>query len=177
MAADDPKRENAMGMLGEQAIRLLRDDWNTLGPQALAEEIYAIFNSDEPVNITSPLTIAPQGNVQVPPLTINNSNNFPTSIVINNPPFPQFPNFQFPSFDLNTGGITSNLQLGDLIFKQTGGTTIDQITVPQDPWGLGDCQAASGNITVNGQSDCSTPCNCFTGGGGGGTGSCQDIVF
>ena len=38
-----------MGMLGEQAIRLLRDDWNTLGPQALAEEIYAIFNSDTPL--------------------------------------------------------------------------------------------------------------------------------
>lgn len=48
--------------------RLLRVDWNRMGPQALAQELAACFNSDEPITITSPVTIGPTGDD--PPLTL-----------------------------------------------------------------------------------------------------------
>lgn len=58
-----------MGLLQNQAIRLLREDW----PDAteLAEELFAIFNADDPVE-TGPLsTTIPQDSTQ-PAQVINN---------------------------------------------------------------------------------------------------------
>ena len=155
-----------MGILKEQSIRLLRDDWNSLGVQAAMEEVYAVFNSDAPINIDSPVTISPQGNPQVPPLTITNNNEFPTSFVINNPEFPPFPQFPQITDDLNNNQIGRNIDLGDMLlggttFKNvfqelppvTSGTKLDQVVVPNSPLGLGNYSRFGDNITINSRGD------------------------
>lgn len=49
-----------MGIFKDQAIRLLRWPWPT--PRQLAQELFAIFDSDDPITIDSPLTIErPEG--------------------------------------------------------------------------------------------------------------------
>lgn len=58
-----------MAIFADQIQRLLRVDWNKRGgAQALAQEIAAIFRSDSPITITSPLTLGPSGDNS--PLTI-----------------------------------------------------------------------------------------------------------
>jgi hypothetical protein len=49
-----------MSLLGNRAIRLMRENWRT--PRALAEELYAIFSAKEPVELEDTLTIrVPEG--------------------------------------------------------------------------------------------------------------------
>jgi hypothetical protein len=68
-----------MGILKKQALRLLRETWT--GPQELAEEIFAILSSDEPIEIDSPVRItAPQGS-NWPPLTVRQFGQNPATIV------------------------------------------------------------------------------------------------
>ncbi len=64
-----------MAIFAEQAQRLLRINWNKRGgAEALAQELAAIFRSDDPITITSPLTLGPSGD------------NSPLTIVTNTPP-------------------------------------------------------------------------------------------
>jgi hypothetical protein len=67
------KIEVAMGIWAKQVPRLLRTNWNRMGAQALAQEIAAIFNSEEPIEITSPVKLGPAG--EDPPLTITTNTN------------------------------------------------------------------------------------------------------
>lgn len=62
-----------MGIWAKQVPRLLRTNWNRMGAQALAQEIAAIFNSEEPIEITSPVKLGPTG--EDPPLTITTNTN------------------------------------------------------------------------------------------------------
>jgi hypothetical protein len=57
-----------MGLFAKQSIRLLRERWNDA--TELAEEIYAILNNDEPLQIDGPVTI--NNNTSGPGITINN---------------------------------------------------------------------------------------------------------
>ncbi len=57
-----------MSIFAKQVPRLMRVDWNRMGPQALAQEIAAIWLSDEPIEITSPVKLTSDGNDS--PLTI-----------------------------------------------------------------------------------------------------------
>lgn len=74
-----------MGILGDQAIRLLRDDWGGGGTKQLAEELFTIFTADVPVKVDSPLEITIKGQrIDQPPLSIFNYTPSPTSLAINN---------------------------------------------------------------------------------------------
>jgi hypothetical protein len=58
-----------MAIFGESSVRLLREDWPT--PTALAQELYAIFNSDSTIEVTSPVRIS--GSTPEAPLQIINN--------------------------------------------------------------------------------------------------------
>lgn len=47
-----------MAIFGNASVRLLREDWPN--PTALAQELFAIFNSDNVIDITSPVKITAQ---------------------------------------------------------------------------------------------------------------------
>jgi len=71
-----------MGLLKDEAIRLLREKW----PNAsmLAEELFAILNSDLPTGIDGPLTIDNQSPDQ-PALIIRQFGDSPIDIVVQRP--------------------------------------------------------------------------------------------
>lgn len=80
-----------MALLTNFVPRLLRVNWNKAGgAQALAQELAACFQSDDPIVITSPLTLGPTDGD--PPLTIvtntlpNGTTPEPISIVQNAAP-------------------------------------------------------------------------------------------
>lgn len=82
-----------MGFLRNQIGRLLRQKWGS-NADLLAEEIAAIFNSDEPIEIDSPVVITTNNNEA--PLTIRNFGDTDNSINIERgvPPgiyFPEIP--------------------------------------------------------------------------------------
>jgi hypothetical protein len=86
-----------MGIFKKQSIRLRREKWQNA--DELAEEIYGILNSDEPIEITSPVTI--NNTTGAPGLTINQHGDTDQGMVINRfpePPtqFPDIPPFDFP---------------------------------------------------------------------------------
>lgn len=88
-----------MGILGDQAMRLLRESWAS--PNELAEELFAMFTSDRPVTIDSPLIIN-NTSADGPPITINQGGSNDQTIVINRdspdpPDVPDFPDFDFPT--------------------------------------------------------------------------------
>ena len=94
-----------MGLYRDQAIRLLREDWGSIN-EAM-EELYAIFTSDVPVQIDSPVTITAGPNSNSPPLTLRNFGNSEQIINIERSALqPNFPNF--PGFD--------PADIGDYIF-------------------------------------------------------------
>jgi hypothetical protein len=59
-----------VAIFGNQVIRLLREKWPTA--TGLAEELYALLQSDTPIEVTSPLDVKQQ-NPNVPAMTITNS--------------------------------------------------------------------------------------------------------
>lgn len=93
-----------MGFLKKQSIRLMRESW--ANANELAEEMRAIFNSEEPMEFDGPITIN-NNNPDQSAITIRNGGNGPT-ITINNQPdppiqFPDYPPIDFPPFD---GSVT-----------------------------------------------------------------------
>ena len=90
------------GIFGDQALRLLRDDWPDA--QTLAEELYAIFTSTTPTTLQGPVTINNSSNQ--PDLTTNNYGSGPGGITINKQPFPGPP--------LPPGG--SPIEFGNITF-------------------------------------------------------------
>ncbi len=78
-----------MAILREQSIRLLRTKWKEA--QSLAEEVYAILNSDTPFTIDGPVTINNQ--TGGPAVTINqtNDNSQVFNVTRTDPGTPQLP--------------------------------------------------------------------------------------
>lgn len=87
-----------MGFLKRQSIRLMRESWHDANE--LAEEMRAIFNSEEPVVFDTPVVI--NNNTSEPGITINNGGDGPTIQVNNNPgppiQFPEYPPIDIPDF-------------------------------------------------------------------------------
>lgn len=86
-----------MGLFKKQSIRLMREDWGS--PKELAEEVYAILNSDEPIEIDSPVTITNTTNS--PPLTLRQFGGTDNGIRIEKYPeppgeFDDVPPLEFP---------------------------------------------------------------------------------
>lgn len=138
-----------MGLFREQASRLLREKW--ANPSLLAEELYAMFTSDEPVTIDSPLTVtAPEGS-QSPPLTLRNFGDDPAMMQFQHQ---QLPPFFFPDLpplpDPGSGG-----GVGDFIFTNYYGDGSGETFVNPPPGR----DPSPGTGTVIGVS---------SGGGGGG---------
>lgn len=89
-----------MGLLKDQAVRLLRNAWRT--PQALAEELWSILNSDTGTVIDGPVTINNRSDQS--PLTINQFGGGDLGITIvrrQDPAAPQYPG----SVDLGGGTL------------------------------------------------------------------------
>jgi hypothetical protein len=85
-----------MGIFRKQSMRLRREDWSS--PLELAEEIYAILNSDEPIEIDGRVIINNDGDST--PLTINQYGGDGDIIEISRrdePPvqFPELPPLEF----------------------------------------------------------------------------------
>lgn len=101
-----------MGFFRDQASRLLREKW--ANPSMLAEELYAMFTGDEPINIDSPVTITAGPNSTVPPLTVRNYGDDPAMIQLQRQ---QFPPIDFPAFppipSEGVGDVTYVNQYGD----------------------------------------------------------------
>lgn len=91
-----------MAIFRKQSIRLLREKWTD--PQNLAEEIFGILNSDEPIEIDGPVTI--NNNTDQSPLTINNYSNSDDDVTINRYPDdpPDLPNYPPPP-PMDTGDV------------------------------------------------------------------------
>lgn len=88
-----------MGIFGDQAMRLLREKWGTR-VDPFAEELFAIFRSEKPVQFDSPIQIT--NNTTEPAVTVNNNSTGDT-IQVNNQPsppiqFPQLPPVNIPDF-------------------------------------------------------------------------------
>lgn len=94
-----------MGLMRDQAIRLLRDDWGGGGTKQLAEELYSMLTGDDPIQVDSPMSITVKGNRNYAPLTVNN-----------------FTGSQF-AIDITNGGFNIGDQTVDLGGNQFGGTT------------------------------------------------------
>lgn len=86
-----------MGILTDQAIRLLKTRWRD--PNQLAEELYAILTSDAPVNISGPVTITNSSGE--PDLTIDHQGAGDYSVVIRKATRPDinFPDLPFLPID------------------------------------------------------------------------------
>lgn len=78
-----------MSIFGDESERLLRESWS--GPDELAEELYAIFTSTQPLQ-TGPIQITNPPGSTVPPIAIDNLGNTTTSVSITTNPSPT-PNF------------------------------------------------------------------------------------
>jgi hypothetical protein len=74
-----------VGFLKDQAIRLLRESWSR--PKELAEELFAIFDSDTPFTIDGPLTINNTSPTE-PAIRIRQFGDSPINIVIQRPEVP-----------------------------------------------------------------------------------------
>lgn len=101
-----------MGFMRDQASRLIREKW--ANPNLLAEELYAMFTSDDPVNIDSPVTITSPTTSNDAPLTLRNFGNTDNIIdivqsnpPINFPPLPPLPDIPpLPPLEFPPGTIT-----------------------------------------------------------------------
>ncbi len=94
-----------MGLFRNQVGRLLRNKWPNA--QLLAEELFALLSSDEPIEIDSPVIIT--SNTGSPPLTLRNFGSDDSMIdIVRAPPdridFPDIPPLTLPALD--TGSIT-----------------------------------------------------------------------
>jgi hypothetical protein len=76
-----------MGIFGDQALRLLREDW--ANPKMLADELFAIFTSTDPMTLTGPVTI--DNTTNQPGLTVRNFGDGNTSMQIQKQPLPPIP--------------------------------------------------------------------------------------
>lgn len=116
-----------MGIFGKQSIRLLRKKW--VNPMQLAREIFAILNSDDPIEITSPVTI--DNSTTEPGITINQTGGNQTVIQTNAvpapsttnseiklPPVPNVGEYQITQYYYNGTGETWS---GDNGTNDTGG--------------------------------------------------------
>lgn len=142
-----------MAFLRDQAIRLLREKWNS--PQLLAEELFAIFASDVPFTIDGPVTINNPG--PLPAITINNGGLGDAAFSYNRESQPQdIPGFTFPGLggipplpgvSPPNFGIVNNITLGSdgIIYETTG--PADQPLPPGTPVGGG---GAGGGSTLMG---------------------------
>ncbi len=85
-----------MGLFTNQISRLMRNRWPNA--QLLAEELFAILSSDEPIVIDSPVQITASDGA--PPLTLRNFGTSDTMIqtVRGTPDFPEFP--ELPALDI-----------------------------------------------------------------------------
>lgn len=90
-----------MGILADQAFRLLREEWSGAGgAQELSQELYLILTSPDPVQITSPVQITNPTND--PAISIANTN----------------PDGTAPAFNITgpvDGAITFNNAFGDTV--------------------------------------------------------------
>jgi hypothetical protein len=118
------------GFFGDQAMRLLREWWGSLrydgrkesGAKDLAEELYSMFQADQPQTTDQPVIITPASTV--PALTINN-NVGGTSVNVNGGDF-SFGgggDFTVNGGNLTLGGTNTTIQ-GNTITFNAGGTTI-----------------------------------------------------
>lgn len=70
-----------MGVLFDQAERLLREKWASV--QLLAEELFAIFRQQDATNIDTPVKVQPGPGVTLPAITINTTDTGGSQIVFN----------------------------------------------------------------------------------------------
>mgnify|MGYP000909049653 CR=1 FL=1 len=114
-----------MGFLKRQSIRLMRESWHDANE--LAEEMRAIFNSEEPIVFDQPITI--NNNTGEPAITINNGGNGPTIEINNNPTppiqFPDYPPITIPDFP----------EIPPTIIYNNDGTIVDGDGEPVDQGG------------------------------------------
>ena len=83
-----------MGILVDQAVRLMRESWNS--PKELAEELYAMFMSDQPVKIDTPVQIV-NNTTNQPAVTIYQGGKLDDAVTINRrAPASQRSNFEPP---------------------------------------------------------------------------------
>lgn len=98
-----------MGFLKDAVVRLMREKWKDANE--LAEEITAIFNSEEPMTFDGPITI--NNNTDGPAITINNGSTGDTISINNHPiPPPQFPGY--PPVNIpDIGGTITNVTINN----------------------------------------------------------------
>jgi hypothetical protein len=102
-----------VGIFGNQALRLLREKWSS--PNELAEELYAILNSNVPMTLTGPVTINNSSPTK-PALTVRNFGqndqgvNIQKRPLLQGPNFPPIPGITFPPLGVfGDGTLGSNL--------------------------------------------------------------------
>lgn len=109
-----------MGFMRDQADRLLRTKWKNAN--MLAEELYAMWTGDEPINIDSPVRITTDADTNEPSLTIRQFGQDDRSIQVERLQQPQLAsssvNFNVPGFDpadflSNIGDFIVTIQYGD----------------------------------------------------------------
>lgn len=106
-----------MGLFKEQSLRLLRETWAS--SRMLAEELYAILNSDEPLTIDGPVTINNTGDS--PALTIKNLGGGDTAIEIQRRADPSGPTTPGePPADPRDDATTDVTNGGDVVNQATG---------------------------------------------------------
>src|SRR5262245_5417038 len=127
-------------LFGTQAIRLLRDSWKRT--KDLAEELYAMFQDDIPLEHNAPITITTRNSS--PPLTIRNFGDGDFSIKI-------------IKEDGTPGGGIGTDDDGNPVFKDPNGDPVPnpQDETPEEP-GAGACipgcvtaQASGQNYSVD----------------------------
>ncbi len=121
-----------MSFMKRQAARLLRGKFKD---QLLAEEVYAIFATDEVIEIDSPVKIGPTGE-SVPPLTIiNNPSRTPIPPIVIGEGGPEVPSVDLPDgvepftpsdTPSGGGGNAFSAQVG----SQVGGVNYNCIIYP-----------------------------------------------
>ncbi len=94
-----------VGFMRDQAPRLLRERWSDTND--LAEEIYAIWTSEKPVQFDSPITI--NNSTGGSAVTINQGSVSGPSITINSSPVPgvQIPDFPPSSLNVTSSYVTN----------------------------------------------------------------------
>lgn len=118
-----------MGILKRQSIRLRRERWENA--DLLAEEIYAILNSDEPIEIDSPTTITAPSDSNAPALTVRQFGNSDQILALGSrrPP-PEDPGFpEFPPININIGDYAVTVTFTD------GNIEVFEGVDPENPQG------------------------------------------
>lgn len=148
-----------MGFLKKQAQRLRRESWEDINE--FAEEMYAIFHSDDSIEFDSPVTIT--NNTGGSALTINQGDVGDTTITVNNYPGPAAPNP--PGFPPAQPDVITNYYITNIYGDGTIEGFPNPPLVPPDP-GTGQPVGGGGGggfpcVVVSG-SGTTYSCNVYT---------------